>query len=48
MQGIIAGVGIEEVEPDEWDLEMIARAEAENDDEGITLEAFAAELGVTL
>ena len=48
MQGIIAGAGIEEVEPDEWDLEMIARAKAENDDEGVTLEDFAAELGDTL
>ena len=37
-----------EIEPDEWDLEMIAQAEKENDGEGITLDDFAAELGIAL
>lgn len=37
---------IPEVEPDEWDLEMIKRAEEENDGEVITIEDFAKELGI--
>ena len=37
-----------EIEPDEWDLEMIAQAEKENDGEEITLDDFAAELGIAL
>lgn len=40
--------GIEEVEPDEWDLKMIKKAKAENDESGIPIENLAAELGITL
>ena len=39
---------IEEVEPDEWDLEMIEEAKKENDGHGISIETLAADLGVTL
>lgn len=39
---------IEEVEPDEWDLEMIARAEKENNGQGVPIETLAAELGIEL
>lgn len=39
---------IEEVDPDEWDLEMIARAERENDGQGVPIESLAAELGIQL
>lgn len=35
---------IEEIEPDEWDLEMIKQAEEENDGEAISLEIFAKEI----
>lgn len=35
-----------EVEPDEWDLEMIKRAEEENDGETTSIEDFAKELGI--
>ena len=38
---------IEEVEPDEWDLEMIARAEKENDGTTITLEELLKRDGFT-
>lgn len=38
----------EEIEPDEWDLEMIKRAKRENDGHGIPIEALAEELGITL
>lgn len=38
----------ETVEPDEWDLEMIAEAEKENDGTAISIEDLAAELGITL
>lgn len=37
---------IPEVEPDEIDMEMIRRAEAENDGETITIEELAKELGI--
>ncbi len=37
---------VEEIEPDEWDLEMIARAEAENDGTAIPLEDLAKDLGL--
>lgn len=37
-------VYIEEIEPDEWDLEMIKQAEEENDGETISLESFAKEI----
>lgn len=35
-----------EVEPDEWDLEMIRRAEEDNDDDVMTIEDFAKSLGI--
>ncbi|MCX4322843.1 MAG: hypothetical protein OSJ59_07730 [Lachnospiraceae bacterium] len=38
----------EEIEPDEWDLQMIAQAEQENDGETVALEDLAGELGVVL
>ncbi|MDE5578303.1 MAG: hypothetical protein K2J11_13070 [Oscillospiraceae bacterium] len=37
---------IPETEPDEWDVEMIKRAEEENDGETINIEDFARELGI--
>lgn len=37
---------IPETEPDEWDMEMIKRAEKENDGETINIEDFARELGI--
>lgn len=40
--------GIEEVEPDEWDLKMIEEAKKENDGNGIPIETLAADLGITL
>lgn len=38
---------IEEVEPDEWDLEMIARAERENDGTTVTLDDLLKKDGFT-
>ena len=38
----------EEIEPDEWDLEMIERSKMENDGNGIPIEKLAEELGITL
>lgn len=38
----------EEVEPDDWDLEMIERAKKENDGQGVPIETLADELGITL
>ena len=35
-----------EVEPDEWDMEMIRRAEEDNDDDVMTIEDFAKSLGI--
>lgn len=49
--GILEGAmipEIEEVEPDEWDLEMIAEAEKENDGEEVTIEELEKELGIVL
>ena len=49
--GILEGAAIPEietVEPDEWDLAMIAEAERENDGTGKAIEDLAAELGVEL
>lgn len=37
---------IPEAELDEWDMEMIKRAEEENDGETISIEDFAKELGI--
>ncbi len=36
----------EEIEPDEWDMEMIRRAETENDGETVSIEELAKDLGV--
>lgn len=38
----------EAIEPDEWDLKLIAEAEKENDGETVIIEDLAKELGVTL
>ena len=45
LQGYVSS-DVEEIEPDEWDLEMIKQAEEENDGETISLESFAKELGI--
>lgn len=37
---------VEEVEPDEWDLKMIAEAEAENDGTTYTLDEVLKECGL--
>lgn len=37
---------VPEAEPDEWDMEMIKRAEEENDGETVSIEDFAKELGI--
>lgn len=39
---------IEEVEPDEWDLQMITDAERVNDGVGITLEDLAKDLDLNV
>lgn len=39
---------VEEVEPDEWDLQMINQAQEENDGATVSFEKLADELGVTL
>ena len=36
----------ETIEPDEWDLQMIAQAQAENDGQTIPIEQLASELGI--
>ena len=49
--GILEGAAIpdiEEVEPDEWDLKMIAEAKRENDGEEVALEELKKELGLAL
>lgn len=38
----------EEIEPDEWDLQMIAQAKKENDGCTITLDELKQELGVSV
>ena len=38
----------EAIEPDEWDMQMIMQAQAENDGKTVTLEDLAEELGITL
>ncbi len=38
----------ETIEPDEWDLEMIAAAEKENDGTSISIDILASDLGITL
>ena len=44
----IKGLPVEEIEPDEWDLEMIEHAKRINDGHGIPIETLASELGVKL
>ena len=44
----IKGYAGEAIEPDEWDLKMIAEAEANNDDESISIEELARELDIKL
>ena len=44
----LKGYAGESIEPDEWDLQMIAEAERINDGERFTLEEVCEELGVTL
>jgi hypothetical protein len=46
LQGISGEKDIPEVEPDEWDLEMIKSAEAENDGETIPIEELAESYGI--
>ena len=38
----------EAIQPDEWDLEMIAEAEKVNDGETVTIDDLAKELGIQL
>ena len=38
----------EMIEPDEWDLKMIAEAQEENNGQAVSIEAVASELGITL
>lgn len=38
----------EAIEPDEWDLQLIAEAKTENDGETVTIEDLSKELGITL
>ena len=44
----IKGLPVEEIELDEWDLEMIEHAQNINDGHGIPIETLASELGVKL
>ena len=44
----IKGYAGEAIEPDEWDLQMIAEAEKNNDGETITIEELAKELDIKL
>ena len=46
LQGVTAGE-IEEVEPDDWDLEMIAEAERENDGTKTALDEMLKKDGLT-
>jgi len=41
-------MSIEEIEPDEWDLEMIEHAKKENSGQGVPIETLADELGINL
>ncbi len=38
----------ETIQPDEWDLEMIAQAQQENDGTTVSIDSLAAELGIAL
>lgn len=44
----IKGYAGEAIEPDEWDLQMIAEAEKNNDGETVTIEELAKELDIKL
>ena len=44
----IKGYAGEAIEPDEWDLQMIAEAEKNNDSETVTIEELAKELDIKL
>lgn len=44
----LKGYAGEAIEPDEWDLAMIAEAERVNDGETVTLEELCEELDITL
>ncbi len=48
MLNSIKNLLVEEVDPDEWDLQMINQAQEENDGTTISFEKLADELGVTL
>lgn len=48
MLNSIKNLLVEEVDPDEWDLQMISQAQEENDGTTISFEKLADELGVTL
>lgn len=48
MLNSIKNLLVEEVDPDEWDLQMINQAQEENDGTTISFEKLANELGVTL
>lgn len=48
MLNSIKNLLVEEVDPDEWDLQMISQAQEENDGTTISFEKLANELGVTL
>lgn len=51
IKSLIIGIekaDIEEIEPDEWDLEMIEHAKMVNDGHGVPIETLALELGVKL
>lgn len=48
MLNSIKNLLVEEVEPDEWDLQMINQAQEENDGTTVSFEKLADELGVTL
>ena len=47
LKGLLEDV-VEEVEPDEWDLAMIAEAEKVNDGTTISLEELAKDLGLNV
>lgn len=38
----------ESIQPDDWDLQMIAEAKQENDGQTISIEALASDLGIAL
>lgn len=48
MLNSIKNLLVEEVEPDEWDLQMINQAQEKNDGTTVPIEKLADELGVTL